>query len=110
MKREPYTKGDVLCYILAAALIIGSVVGFVIAFSWASSAQASSPHWTPIIRLSSVPAQHNPAAPKPHLAKYVCTTGSLGDHLCCVWHITYPGYGFGTWNDCVIVPAERRLR
>lgn len=57
-----------------------------------------------ITPLFHVPRQTHPKAPAYHPARYTCTTGSLGDQLCCVWQITYPGYGFGTWTDCVVVP------
>lgn len=57
--------------------------------------------------LSSQRAQHRPKAPAHRSPKYTCVPGSLGDQLCCVWHVTYPGYGFGTWTDCVVVPAVK---
>lgn len=93
--------------ITAAGVVVASgLIGMAIPAATMAAPKDRHEHSGPyvsLVRLSSQPAQHRPAAPVTRLPKYSCVTGSLGDQLCCVWHVTYPGYGFGTWDDCVLI-------
>lgn len=79
----------------------------VVAIAVAAIPTTAHAAWMRLTTLSTQAAQHHPKAPVYHPAKYTCVPGSLGDQLCCLWQVTYPGYGFGTWTDCVVVPAVK---
>lgn len=88
-------------------LVLLTAAALALACSTAAARTHHAWHRTPaIVALFNIPAQHHPKMPAYHSPTYTCTTGTLGDQLCCVWRILYPGYGFGVW-DCTVVPAAR---